>query len=678
MWPCHYDFVTWQGSNELPQLHARYNFYEPVGAISRLVFQVTDQSSHPLKDSFFRFIISNVLPKVEQALVAIGATDTGAREVEAWRFTDASAPNVHSFRAYSQTIKMTERARHALLATLPDVGLVSKVDADQCGLPRREQTLQRFEFDFSSFAFTGRPVLMPKCVDSRSRYAGNDPVSTHMVQRMVHGEKLTYADFASSGGFYADGLQQPLCLEELRCYSLDARFVLGEALDITGAPGAPAPLWLSSAIADYTTLGYGPVAVGHLVGDVIVYPEGHSIATVKVAGARCPGGIVHEQPTMLVFRLEADGCVSAECCGRQRGNTKDLHVLGKDNKRTGETRSRGGTEDTCSKVTLQQSKLMDTFLKAETLDALPSGRLPPFTRAAREAVRERFGKLGARMFILTHVCGSGKSLDMIIPAVVEHVLEAERKETYWHEHKLFVVLAAPTRKLVGALMDDVDAALKAVGAKTRCKHYLDGDFDPTTRGLIATCTHSLGKLGRNGKIQLLVNDEVDEGIASVTQLNPDCLFDVLATCNEAEEVIWADAMAGCVIKDALAHLRVPEKAFVVLDTPSLRPFRGAPTHLIVPATARGSVVENAAIAEAIKQCKSGRTVLFCSPTVFEVRVLEAVAKAEGIACTVAHSKVSCFSGRGDCSPNTLDVLLTTQGAGCNACRWARQLPLSTT
>ena len=56
------------------------------------------------------------------------------------------------------------------------------------------------------------------------------------------------------------------------------------------------------------------------------------------------------------------------------------------------------------------------------------------------------------------------------------------------------------------------------GAKTRCKHYLDGDFEPTTRGLIATCTHSLGKLGRNGKIQLLVNDEVDEGIASVTQL----------------------------------------------------------------------------------------------------------------------------------------------------------------
>lgn len=141
-----------------------------------------------------------------------------------------------------------------------------------------------------------------------------------------------------------------------------------------------------------------------------------------------------------------------------------------------------------------------------------------------------------------------------------------------------------------------------------------------------------------------MNDEVDEGIASVTQLNPDSLLDVLATCNEAEEVIWADAMAGSVIADALVHLRVPESAVIVLDTPTLRPFRGARTSLIVPVKSDGTAMEDAAIAEAIKDCKAGRTVLFCSPTVFEVRVLEAVAQAEGISCTVAHSKMGDTTG----------------------------------
>jgi superfamily II DNA/RNA helicase len=169
---------------------------------------------------------------------------------------------------------------------------------------------------------------------------------------------------------------------------------------------------------------------------------------------------------------------------------------------------RGGVDGKCSRLTLKQSKLTNLFLKAETLEALPNGRLPPFTQEARQAVRERLGKLAARMFVFTHVCGSGKTRELIIPAVVEHVLKEESMAEPGHYQpladRLFVVLAAPTRKLVRTLMEEVDAALEAAGANSRCDHYLEGEFRPGDRGIIATCTHSLGKLGRSGKIQLLV------------------------------------------------------------------------------------------------------------------------------------------------------------------------------
>jgi hypothetical protein len=436
-WPSHEDFITWQGADDLPRLFGGMNFFEPVPAVSRLVFQVTDLGAcksdgtpvHPLKDSFFRALIGDVLPRVQRALVGLGALDVVETSLDCWRFTDASAVNgAHSFRAYSQNIKLTECARQALLAALPAAGLAG---GDESG----------FIFDLSSFAFTGRPVLMAKCLDGRFRLTGNNPISQQMAGRMVAGERLVYSDFAASSGFYAEGLHQPLCLQELHDYSLDARFVPGPPLDVVGGAVAATPQWLAAAMAEYSAMGYGPVSPADIVGDVVVYPEGHSLGTVRRANTRCPAGIVHQHPTPLVFRLEADGCVAVECCGRERGNPKDLHILDAANKRTGESRARGGVDGKCSRLALKQSKLTNLFLKAETLDALPDGHLPAFTQEARQAVRERLGKLGARMFVLTHVCGSGKTRELIIPAIVEHVLKEESKIP----KRLFVVLAAPTR-----------------------------------------------------------------------------------------------------------------------------------------------------------------------------------------------------------------------------------------
>ena len=94
-----------------------------------------------------------------------------------------------------------------------------------------------------------------------------------------------------------------------------------------------------------------------------------------------------------------------------------------------------------------------------------------------------------------------------------------------------------------------------------------------------------------------------------------------------------------VIKDVLRQLELPETDVITLDTPELKPFRAAPTSIVVPVTQDGRLVEEAAIAEALKQCGSGRNVLFCSTTVFDVRVLEKEARASGVTVTVAHSKM---------------------------------------
>ena len=96
---------------------------------------------------------------------------------------------------------------------------------------------------------------------------------------------------------------------------------------------------------------------------------------------------------------------------------------------------------------------------------------------------------------------------------------------------------------------------------------------------------------------------------------------------------------GVVITDVIRQLELPETDVITLDTPELKPFRAAPTSIVVLVTQDGRLVKEAAIAEALKQCGSGRNVLFCSTTVFDVRVLEKAARASGVTVTVAHSKM---------------------------------------
>jgi hypothetical protein len=177
------------------------------------------------------------------------------------------------------------------------------------------------------------------------------------------------------------------------------------------------------------------------------------------------------------------------------------------------------------------------------LQTLPNGRLPPLTRVKRQELRDHFNKPDARVFVSVHVCGSGKSWDMMIPAVVEHVAEMESRRGFV-ESDLFVVIAAPTRKLVESLRKDVNKALDSHGLTTRAVSYRDEDVDRWTRGVIATCTHSLHKFARGNRIQLLIVDEVQEAIESIVHLNPNRLSEALAALAHAEEALWADAMAG--------------------------------------------------------------------------------------------------------------------------------------
>ena len=255
-----------------------------------------------------------------------------------------------------------------------------------------------------------------------------------------------------------------------------------------------------------------------------------------------------------------------------------------------------------------------------------------------------YGKPAARYFVLTQVCGSGKTLYASIGALVETVQQCEEAGRLCR-----IVAAAPTRKLVYSLKTEVDDALAKAGIQMRCTHYIDGDDDNDgdefrmsqwDGGILITCTHSLGKLRGGGDLDLLVNDEVDEGINSVAHLMPDKLANILAVCNQAGTVIWADAMAGATVTDALAHMGVTSDHYIVLDTTNIRPYSGARTRLVVPLGPAGQLVKDAAVYEAIAQAQKGRTVLFVSPTVAEVRVLERVAEAEALKVAVAHSFLS--------------------------------------
>ena len=633
----HEDFVRWISTAPVPKVENRHNFFEAVPSVTRLVFEASkrhsdDDMQGDTKDKLFLFICKTLLPWLHQMFCAAGFDNAGVGNVDTWRFTDASDNGRHAFRAYSQTVKWTETARHAV------------IDAIRKKLASRSWWSSHYDIDFQSFAYTGQPVALPRCVDARTADSiTNDPVRPDSVQRMLAGERLTYLDFLSSGGFTDIGGDAPIDMEHVSRFSLDPRFVHGDALDVT-TPAAPPPRWLVDAAAEYNALGFGPVdAVKDMVGLEIVYPEGHAMVRLKASAAvicACPAGIKHDPPATLLFLKEVVGSVSVTCCGPVRGAVGELHVLDKNNNRKrGVTVSRSATAAACCRLTLTPAKTTDLFLQADVLKTLPQGQLPPLTRAKRQELRDQFGKPNANLFILTHVCASGKTWNSMIPAVVEHVRVAEQRPGF-KTTDLFVVLSAPTRNLVRSLCDDVNKALKDAGLVTPCRHYQDEEITGDARGVIAVCTHSLHRFSeRGGKMQLLVVDEAAEGVESVTQLNSNILGQTLRAMKHADEAIWADAMAGQSISDALQYLRMHERQTIVLDTPSIRPYRNGPTEIQVPVSSTGVLAGNAAIALALEKCRGGYNVLFCSPTVFEVRLLEKLARQAGIEVTVAHSKM---------------------------------------
>jgi hypothetical protein len=202
---------------------------------------------------------------------------------------------------------------------------------------------------------------------------------------------------------------------------------------------------------------------------------------------------------------------------------------------------------------------------------------------------------------------------------------------------LFCLVVAPTRKLVNSLKDSVNASFELAGLETRCVSYRDEDVTRETRGVIACCTHSLHKFTQGDMIQMLIGDEVAESIESVSHLDPAGLFNVLNAMKHAALILWADAMAGASVADALRHLNIPPSRYIVLDTPEKRPYRGAPFEIIIPVNKTGKIEQNAAIAALVEECKAGRNVLMTCCTVFEVRLAERVLQNEGISCRVAHS-----------------------------------------
>jgi hypothetical protein len=238
----------------------------------------------------------------------------------------------------------------------------------------------------------------------------------------------------------------------------------------------------------------------------------------------------------------------------------------------------------------------------------------------------------------------------------------------FHVEKLFCLVVAPTRKLVKSLMQTVNAALEAAGLETRCVHYEDEEVKSETRGVIACCTHSLHKFAEGINIQLMIVDEVAEGIESVSHLDPDGLCVALRAMKHANQIFWADAMAGASVADALRHLEIPPSRCIILDSPEKRPYRGAPFEITIPVTKDGKIAQvrgwwgkppisraltdapatvggmgglaphqNAAIAGLVEACKAGLNVLMTCCTVFAVRVAEKVLQQEGITCRVAHS-----------------------------------------
>ena len=123
---------------------------------------------------------TEILSRLDVVLASVGFRDTGAAAVGNWRFTDTSQGSANSCGAFSQTIKMTESARHALL------------DAIRKDVVFRKLQLE-WDVDFESCSRTGKPVTLVKCLDARlDARVTNDPIQPDMVRRMADGQRYAY------------------------------------------------------------------------------------------------------------------------------------------------------------------------------------------------------------------------------------------------------------------------------------------------------------------------------------------------------------------------------------------------------------------------------------------------------------------------------------------------------
>ena len=629
----HEAFDAWLENNvdEIPRVENRINFFEPVPSVARFVFEIKERGDASLQSAFLQRICTKVIVCFERTFGILGYKNTGMEEPSNWCFADASDGMTSAIRAYSQTVKLTEPARMEIITALvEDLDFKNNLDP-------------LYDFDFRSFAETGSPVVMVKCVDANVPECTNAPVRNASVQRVLSGEPFTFDDFCSTGDFFEDGAER-LSAADLAKFSLDPRFVPGDVLDTrtrVNDRNEPVKQWLVDAVAEYNALGHGPLdAVKHLVGVVSEYSNGDQLAKLKAPGAKCAAGIAHNPAALIEFRCDAGGAVTVTCCGPQRGGSNDLKVIDANGARLrGETRSRAACAGVCCRTSMSDAKMLDMFLRAETIDVLPSGKLPVLDSELRQILRVRFNKQRAHVFVLTHVPGSGKTQHMMILAIVAHVLAM--RQSY---KRISVIVTAPTRTLSKALWCDIDAALKNSGAHTDCIYYEDLTESWKGDGVLVSCAHSLPKFAENlPKFQLAFHDEIDQSLESVTNLKREDLGRVMNGMVHAETVVFADANAGDRVRVALKHMRVPDNKVIVLDTPAIRPFRGAQTNIIIPVKSHGVVAKNAALFFALKWCKRGKNTLFVTPTVFEARLMEQLARDHGIKVVALHSKKSELS-----------------------------------
>ena len=117
----HEVFDTWLENvvDEIPKVEQRINFFEPVPPVARFVFEIKERGDASLQSAFLERICKKVIVWLERSFQILGYLDTGM-EPSNWCFADASDGMTSAFRAYSQTVKLTEPARMAIITALVD------------------------------------------------------------------------------------------------------------------------------------------------------------------------------------------------------------------------------------------------------------------------------------------------------------------------------------------------------------------------------------------------------------------------------------------------------------------------------------------------------------------------------------------------------------------------------